>query len=54
MSTNWTFCIREKIGDSSSERDKVDDTLEEEVVTVRSNISRDTGKSGIQEESLIE
>lgn len=52
MSTNVTFCERWKKGDSSFEIDEVVDMFEEEVVAVRSNISRATGKSEIHKKRL--
>lgn len=52
MSTNVILCVRWKTGESSSETDETVDTLEDEVVADRSNISRQTGKSEIHRENL--
>lgn len=54
MSTNVIFCVRWKMGDSSSENEEIVDTLEVDVVADRSNISRGTGKSEIQRDKSFD
>lgn len=52
MSTNVSFCVRWTTGDSSSDREEMDDT-DMELLVERSNISRETGKSLVRRQKEL-